>query len=526
METLENQDGEQKNLSSLLEESDSGISSQEQHSILSQIEQMFDSGSAMEDIRELSYQPQKNGSLFPLLDSITVLLLTLAAAWLLFALHYQQEQSILSGGESVSSAEGTILREFRQETEEELQDLRSDLAALEKERDELSSRTEQIIERRTQEFEQELQTRMREERERLESSGVSRNEIENRLEQYREELTEQHSQELAAVRAEAEQKLEAREQQIEQLSQSYESRIEEYEGDRRTALQELDKMQARQQEAQLLSQQISSAYLSAINALENDNFESARQSLGVVEDLLTRDLVGSVPVTAQRLPADRQILSALSQFINLKESRQTDRISAHTKDELEELRQTISQQQEQLQAKDERIAELSESTENLTARLQNTRTELSQTQNRLGNARREVQNLRQVEERFRSRAQYFDNLSESLVNSAETLSGEQDNQEILNALDNKLEILQVLRSQTVRRQYPNMESLFTDYLDTFEQEYQRRGYLEALQDSRTLVETARQTAGPAEQTYFPRDRQGVPGSAAQLVEELELLVSP
>src|SRR6056297_3135500 len=431
METLENQESEQKNLSSLLEDSDSGISPHEQSSILSQIDQMFDGGSSMEDIQELSYQPQKNGSLFPLLTSITVLLLTLAAAWLLFALHYQQEQSILSEGDSISSAEGTILREFRQETEEELQDLRSDLSALEKERDELNSRTEQIIEQRTQEFEQELQARMREERERLETSGVSRNEIESRLEQYREELTEQHSQELAAVRAEAEQKLEAREQQIEQLSQSYESRIEAYEGDRRTALQELGKIQARQQEAQLLSQQVSSAYLSAINALENNNFESARQSLGVVEDLLSRDLVGSVPMTAQRLPADRQILSALNQFINLKESRQADQISPQTtgelEDELKELRQTISQQQEQLQAKDERIAEISESTDTLTARL--------------SNARREVQNLLQMEERFRSRAQYFDNLSENLSDSARTLSEEQDNQEILNALDDKLEIL-------------------------------------------------------------------------------------
>ena len=37
METLENQESEQKNLSSLLEDSDSGISPHEQSSILSQI---------------------------------------------------------------------------------------------------------------------------------------------------------------------------------------------------------------------------------------------------------------------------------------------------------------------------------------------------------------------------------------------------------------------------------------------------------------------------------------------------------
>lgn len=246
----------------------------------------------------------------------------------------------------------------------------------------------------------------------------------------------------------------------------------------------------------------------------------------MIEEILARDSVRAVAGTAQRLNADREILSALRQYISLKESRQTDRVPPQTAAKLEELRETVSQQQDELEAKESRIGALSESTDELNARLRNTRSELAQTQNRLETAQRRIENLQGLEEELRSRAEYFDKLSAGLADSAATLSEAQDNQEILAALDNKLKILEVLKSPAVRRQYPNMESLFTNYLDTFEQEYQHRGYNKALQDSRKLVETAQRTADPADKTFFPRDREVVLRSAAQLVEALELLVTP
>lgn len=515
-----------QNIDSLLEESEKGISTEEHDSIMSQLDHLFESDATVEDAGALNYRPARNGALFPILTNIVVLLLTAAIIWFIFSLHDRQKQSILSEGQTVSSAEGTILREFREEAEGQMQEMRSDLSALQQEKEQLEENTQRIIEERTAEFRERLQARMSEERARLEASGISEQEIDRRLDQYRQELTEAHEQELAAVRSEAEQEIEAREQEIRQLTENYQEQLEEYESERQSALNRLNTMQQRQQEAELLAQQISSAYLSAVNAIENNNFDTARSSLDMIEDILTRDSVRNVAGIAQRFKGDREVLSALRQFITLKESRRTDRVPPQTAAELEELRETVSRQRDELQAKEQQITSLSESTDNLNTQLQNTRGELSRTRNRLETAQREIEDLHELEERLRSRAQYFDKLAGSLAESAATLSDQQDNQEILAALDNKLKILEALKAPSVRRQYPNMENLFTDYLDTFEQEYQHRGYLKGLQDSRTLIEEANRSADPAEEGYFTRDREDTLQAAAQLAEALELLISP
>jgi hypothetical protein len=529
----DNSINEQERLGALLDDSDSGISAEEQNSILSQIDQMFDGGSAIKDAQELSYHPRKNGSLFPVMASITILLITVTAALLLFTLHNKQEQTILNQRSSIYSAEGVILREFRQETEQEqarsekvMQDIRSELSILEQEREELVFRTEEIIEQHNQEFEKELQERLQEERSRLETSGMARSDIEEQVEQYREELTALHNQQLADVRVEAEDEIEVKEQQIEQLTKNYESRIEEHEGDRETALRDLANIQERQQEAQLLSAQISSAYLSAITALENDNYQDSRRSLGVVDDLLSRESVRSVLVTAQRLPADQKILSALSQFVNFKENSRTAEPSPQTENGIEELEETISQLREELQQKDDRIAAFTEATEQLTAQLQSTRNDLSQTRNQLGTARRELQNLRAVRNSMSARAERFNTLAKKLSRSSEMQQGDRENQEILAALSDKLEMLEMIKSDTVSRRYPDMEELFINYLDTFEQEYQRQGYLEALADTHLIIKSINSNGETAEEDSFRGDRSALLQRALQLVEELERLVNP
>lgn len=524
---------DEENMDLLLDESEGGVSVEERESILAQIDQVLVRKGGLEGPGEFVYRPERNGALFPILISLVILIFTAAGVWVLFTIFDRQEASIIKNDAAAVTAEGSLLREFREESEkelaareEEIGSIKSQLNTLQEEKNALAERNERILQEKESELQGELQELLRQEREKLEARGIDEAEKIRLLGELERRINNEHRQELAELEEENLRALQEREAEIERLAASYEEQLSVAESERQGAYTELEALREERSQAELIVQQLSAGYQRVLDLTEAGDYDSARSSLETLESILARDVVLNVPELSRRSATDRALISGLERLISLEEKNteaaatQSQVPQVNTEAELR-LRDTITDQENE-------IDQLKTSLEAAQRDAEDLQRSLEQAGSRLSAAKRELAELRRGRLSASAVAERRREQLAALEFSARSSSGQSSSsdrrEEVLSAVDTKLKIREILASETVRDTYPDAESTFESYLEIFQDEYERVGYREAMRDlTRILEEVSAGGAGGGDESFSMTGGE-VSQAAAELLEELQGLL--
>ena len=169
----------------------SGISSEDQRDILLHIDKVAKSSRILAGPDTWKVRPKKSGFMLPLAVNVIGLLVLAGGIFGLRALFSGQAEKEATESVMVSSAEGRLLQEIKREAEGQIQekdkeiaDIQAQMAALDREKEQLLSSVETRIKAKEAELRDQLNIELERERQRLQAEGLSETAIQERLKEF------------------------------------------------------------------------------------------------------------------------------------------------------------------------------------------------------------------------------------------------------------------------------------------------------------------------------------------------------
>jgi len=169
----------------------SGISSEDQRDILLHIDKVAKSSRILAGPDTWKVRPKKRGFMLPLAVNVVGLLVLAGGIFGLRALFSGQAEKEATESVMVSSAEGRLLQEIKREAEGQIQekdkeiaDIQAQMAALDREKEQLLSSVETRIKAKEAELRDQLNIELERERQRLQAEGLSETAIQERLKEF------------------------------------------------------------------------------------------------------------------------------------------------------------------------------------------------------------------------------------------------------------------------------------------------------------------------------------------------------
>ncbi len=334
------------------EEEDLDASPEDREKILSQINAVVEKNRiSIEPETLIDFQPKKKGGVLPLLFNLIALVIIAAGGFWLFRYFDRSQESIVTNQGSIQSAEGKLLAALKAESEKQLSEKDQAIVQIQGRLQEMSNQREQLqadADARIREREAELQAAMAQEleteRQRLIGQGTSEIDINQRLAQFQSEQQAAMDEQLQAVRAQAQQEIESQQEALNQLSAEYQqalnaaqaeksslqaeltrqeaSLVAEFqkkqttlEGERLSALQELESLRGQQEREQLVLDQILSFYTAVQARLSAQDLNGALGSLNELESYLNQPDIISLEGVSRRRPVELFLIGSLKNLI-------------------------------------------------------------------------------------------------------------------------------------------------------------------------------------------------------------------
>lgn len=328
-----------------------GFSEEERHEIIEQIEQVAARNRMSLASEREELQPQKRGSLFPIVVNLIAILCIAAGVFYSYRYFGRQEARLDTRAEGYLTTEGRIIDEVRRESQQQLEEkeqeisaIREDLRSIEEEQQNLEATMEQRIAEREAELREQMQQELARERERLEEQDLSAEEVRQRLEEFRqgrsqelearmEELRRQNREELAekqeeleAARQTAEEILQEAQQEREELTREAEEQVEELrdrfsaererlEEETTEVGRELARLSEMREREQLMLDQMAAMYRDIQAAIEAGNTEQARSTIADFRELLRSPGIEDLPAIAERRDVELFLLNTLEESL-------------------------------------------------------------------------------------------------------------------------------------------------------------------------------------------------------------------
>jgi len=298
---------------------------------------------------------RRRGFVLPLLVNLAALLVVALGLFLLSSLFSKSFAPTAASSQSLSSAEGGLLRAARAEAESKLREkdlaiaeVRKKAADLEAQRRSLAASFDQRLAERSKSLEASMAGRLDQETTRLKAAGVSEAEAKARLAELKTRLEGQGQADLAALKKSLDAERSAAEASLKRLQSDYEDSIAKLGADRRRiqdesksreeALQasldsktrelesqgnaarsaleksraELAALSARSEAARSAEDRITGLYASVRDALRDRRFEAAAATTVTLRSYLDEPTVTALPELAARLPLDRFLAETLA----------------------------------------------------------------------------------------------------------------------------------------------------------------------------------------------------------------------
>jgi hypothetical protein len=309
-------------------------------------------------IRKTRAQIQKDAFLFtskkksffiPLVINISAILLTIAGLFLAGFFFNLKEQDIISHYAGISTVEGKILLEYKQQTEEKLRRINNQIGKIEQkllnvteEKNDLLEEIDSVILERQKELELQMTRELEEERVRLQGQGLSEELIEERLKEL--ELAKQNEidEYKESLRTELEHEYEAKQAGYLALLNEYEETLSQVQSQREYLEDELEENNKEleklkkhiskeetpvdttgesgsageyRKEEELVLDQIASIYREIKESIENLEFYKADEYLTILSEYVSEDSIIMLPAVRQRIEFDKFIIGSLKKLI-------------------------------------------------------------------------------------------------------------------------------------------------------------------------------------------------------------------
>jgi len=358
-----------------------GFSEEERQDIVDQIDQVARSNRLGTSETFSTIQPQKKGSLFPIV--VNVLALILIGAGIFGANYYFNRQiealSIESG--QLESAEGKILEAVKKESEEqlsakeaEISQIREDLQQIAQQRQSLQENMQAQIDAKEQQLRSDLEATLRQERERLESQGVRSKELQERLQEFRQQQEQDYQAALQEYRRETSRQLAEKEQELQEaqataeqilaeanrekaeileetqqreaeLRRQFETERERLTAETSEAQQELKRLSEIRSNEQLYMDQINGMYRNIQQALEQGNPQAAQARITDMRQFLQNISIQDAPSIAKRIDIDQFMIGLLEEQSLNTASAEPDESLLESAKTISTLRTTVAEAQ-------------------------------------------------------------------------------------------------------------------------------------------------------------------------------------
>ncbi|MFW5843526.1 MAG: hypothetical protein ACOCW6_06335 [Spirochaetota bacterium] len=303
------------------------LTPQEQADVRARIEEVAAESRIPVTPEAFSLKDVRRGIVLPLAVAGIVLLVVVVSLVILFSVFRRGESMTRAQAGEYVSIEGRLIRELRQESQEELgakdqeiAQIRARLGELEEEQIALEESIDARIAQREDELRQQLQADIEAERERLVRTGVGSEELARLLATFEAERRAFYERQLEEYRAELEAERRTIQANIDRLRSEYESRLNELQSERDQILREFARREA-QLRAQLQQRtsvaagadeaelEAAGEELSRLAREADEERAVAAQIVGQIERIREAILAGNNPRALELITSLRDYLS-------------------------------------------------------------------------------------------------------------------------------------------------------------------------------------------------------------------------
>jgi len=507
----------------------SDISFDEQIEIIGQINEVLEKNRIEITPDTFAFTPKKRGTLIPLMVNVGAVLILLAGAFSLLFYFNRKERSLISKSAAVLSAEGKLIAALREESEEQLNQKDRQIAEIQARLEGLRTQAEtakleieaKILEREDQ-LRAELEAELSAERQKLQAEGLSASVINDQLRSLEQRLTAENQSQLAAFRRQSEEELAEKEAELATMEEQYRQSLLQYQQERVSLQQQfsaqeaelraqLEQQAARAESAQaeaadrlaqlreqrrreqLVFDQILSSYNRVDKSIKNGRYSTALQDLDNLESYLSQAAIGGLPAVQKRIPVDRFLIASLRRLI---ETERTPAPEAGAQDREAGPGQAVPERTAlpEDQGSSDAVRSLQAELDRTRASLSRQALELNRTKSTLDQRTLELNQAQAtISRQSRQISRYEASQREiaALRQRYGSISGGSDRvsqQKVLDLVDTKLQVREVLSSDSVSREYPNLYDAMEDYFDTYGEVQRQSGREDAFKDTIAVLD--------------------------------------
>ncbi len=505
------------------------ISFDEQIEIIGQINEVLEKNRIDIKSDTFAFTPKKRGNLIPLLINAGAVLILLAGAFFLLSFFNREERSLIRQSSTVLTAEGKLIAALREESEERLNqkdqqisEIQARLEDLRKQAETAKLDTEAKILEREDQLRAELEAELAAERQKLQAEGLSASTINDQLRALEERLTAENQGQLAAFRRQSEEELAEKEAELATLEEQYRqsllqsrqerSSLQQQFSEREAELQaqferqaaqaesaqvevadQLARLREQRQREQLVFDQILSSYNRVEESIEDGRYSTALRDLDNLESYLSQAAIAGLPAVRNRIPVDRFLIASLRRLIEA-ERTPAPGAGAHVR-EAEPSQaegQGSSDAVRSLQAEFDRTeASLSQQTGELNrtkSTLDQRTRELNQAQGTINRQSQQISRYEASQRETNALRQEVNSLRQRYGSISSRAADRVSQQKVLDLVDTKLQVREVLSSDMVRGEYPNLYNAMEEYFDTYGKVQTQSGREDALKDAIAVLD--------------------------------------
>ena len=339
---------------------DASISDEDRREILEDIEEVVNKNRIhiSEDLFRI--RPLKHGFLLPTFINVLAIL-SVGAGFFFSARFFEARQETMNlEVNAIASTEGRLIEELKRESaariaqkEDEINRIQGELARIETQSRSLQQDFATRLQQKEAELRRELEAELATEKARLQSLGINATEVENRLRSFELQKQQELQSKLEEFRSQATAEVRAREAELEQareiaqailseanserekildqvqareaeIAQRFETERQALEEASSEAQQRLEEITRRQENENLLTDQIIASYKTIIDRMETGEYAAALSGIASLRGLLDDPRIEQLPRIAKRRDVERFILANLEDEIELERSGETE----------------------------------------------------------------------------------------------------------------------------------------------------------------------------------------------------------
>ncbi len=450
--------------------------------IYSEIDRMVDKLHAEAAAVSTEFSVIKNDTVIPLIVIIGSIIVLLGGGLFFLSFYNSKEQTILTTRNRVLSTESKILAAVKAESEEQLEirdqrikSIQNQLSTAIEDRNRLKENTERTLNKREEELRRAMNSTLEAEREKLMEQGLSSEDIRKKIEETSNRLEaenqsamndfkEQYEKELAEKELAMSIQIEEYQKNLEQ-SKSEQIRLEDLiaqkekelvqkfseqsaalENQNESVLNQIKEIENVKTKESLVFSQILSSYESIERKIENGEFENALKEIANLEHFLEQDSVLVLPGVKERIPVEKFVMNTLKSSINMEIT----------------IENVFPQEKARLN------------------------TDIDILERKLSAA---SINLRSKEEQIQQTEKEREALNNILIKIGDTINDTGDQEQILDLLGTKILLKQVLSTEPVKSQHPDLLDQIELYFDVLGDTQKEEGRRAVLTEISNLLES-------------------------------------